>query len=139
MSYEERGTWVYLVASVGAYVAYLVIILGRVGGVSVAGVDYVSLMLWCIGIAIAANVVGRVLVEIARPSDSYKVDRRDKEINRHGEYVGGVVLAILMVVPFGLSLAEADHFWIANAMYTAFVLYAVTSSVARLVAYHGGP
>jgi len=30
VSYEEKGTWVYLVASAGAYAVYLAIILGRV-------------------------------------------------------------------------------------------------------------
>jgi hypothetical protein len=30
MSYEEKGTWVYLVTSAGAYAVYLAIILGRV-------------------------------------------------------------------------------------------------------------
>jgi hypothetical protein len=29
MSYEEKGTWVYLVTSAGAYLVYLVIILMR--------------------------------------------------------------------------------------------------------------
>ena len=29
MSYEEKGTWVYLVTSAGAYTVYLVIIVGR--------------------------------------------------------------------------------------------------------------
>ena len=33
MSYEEKGTWVYLVTSAGAYVVYLVIIGGRVRAV----------------------------------------------------------------------------------------------------------
>jgi hypothetical protein len=138
MSYEEKGAWVYLVASVGAYVAYLVMILGRLAGTPAAEVGYVSLMLWCIGIAIAANIAGRMLFEMAKPSDSYKVDSRDKEINRQGEYVGGLLLAVLMVVPFALTLARADHFWIGNAMYTAFVLYAVTSTTVRIVAYRRG-
>jgi len=30
VSYEEKGTWVYLVTSAGAYAVYLVIIVGRV-------------------------------------------------------------------------------------------------------------
>jgi len=138
MSYEEKGAWVYLVVSVGAFVAYVVVILGRLGAAPVAGVHFVTPLLWCIGVAIGANIVGRILFEIARPSESHQVDRRDKEITRQGEYVGGLVLAILMVVPFALALAEVDHFWIANAIYAAFVTYAVTGTVVRLVAYRRG-
>ena len=29
MTYEEKGAWVYLTATVGTYTAYVVIILGR--------------------------------------------------------------------------------------------------------------
>ena len=33
MSYEEKGTWVYLVTSAGAYAVYLAIVLGRLASV----------------------------------------------------------------------------------------------------------
>jgi len=138
MSYEEKGAWVYLVASAGAYVGYLVIMLGRVRDVPLSGVPYVSTVLWSLGIAVAASVVGRVVLEIAKPSDSHQADARDKEINRFGEYVGGFVLAVGMVGPFVLALAEFDHFWIVNAMYAVFVLAAVVGTSVKLVAYRRG-
>jgi len=37
VSYEEKGTWVYLVTSAGAYAVYVAIILGRVAGTSSFG------------------------------------------------------------------------------------------------------
>jgi hypothetical protein len=40
---------------------------------------------------------------------------RDKDINRFGGYVGGMVLAVAMAVPSGLAMAKADPLWIANA------------------------
>ena len=43
-----------------------------------------------------------------------------------------------MVVPFVLTLAESDYFWIANAMYLAFVLAAVVGAAVKLVAYRRG-
>ena len=138
MSFEEKGNWVYLVVSVGTYLAYLSIILGRAGDVPIAEVAYVSTMLWTIGIAIALSIVGNIVVAISKPSEADKSDVRDKDINRFGEYVGGVVLAVGMLAPFGLALAESDYFWIANAMYLAFVLSAFTSSVVKVVAYRRG-
>jgi len=39
MSYEEKGTWVYLVTSAGAYAVYLAIVLGRVLSTPVAEVS----------------------------------------------------------------------------------------------------
>jgi hypothetical protein len=138
MSYEEKGAWVYLVVTVGAYAAYLAVILGRADGIPLAEVAYVAPILWAIGIAIAASIVGRIIIEIARPSEDRSSDARDKDINRLGEYVGGLVLAVGMLVPFGLTMAEAEHFWIANGMYAAFVLSALVSTPVKLVAYRRG-
>ena len=72
------------------------------------------------------------------PNDAGKADQRDKEVNRLGEYVGGIVLAVGMIVPFGLAMAEAQHFWIANAMYLAFVVGTLTGTSVKLVAYRRG-
>jgi hypothetical protein len=138
MSFEEKGTWVYLVVTVGTYGAYLAVILGRADGIPLAEVSYVSTMLWTIGIAIGLSIGGHIAVAIAKPSEADKKDVRDKDINRFGEYVGGIVLGIGMVVPFGMALAEVEHFWIANAMYAAFVLSALVSTPVKLVAYRRG-
>ncbi len=55
VSYEEKGTWVYLVASAGAYAAYVAIILGRVLHAPVAHVPYVSVLLWTAGASIGST------------------------------------------------------------------------------------
>jgi hypothetical protein len=138
MSFEEKGNWVFLVVNVVTYVAYSSVILGRAQDVPVTDVPYISTMLWTIGIAIALSIVGNIGVAISKPSEADKSDVRDKDINRFGEYVGGIVLAVGMLAPFGLALAESDYFWIANAMYLAFVLSALTSSVVKVVAYRRG-
>ena len=138
MSYEEKGTWVYLVTSAGAYVVYLVIILGRLQTTPAAEVSYVPVLLGTCLASIVAAAVGRTLVETARPSDSRKRDVRDKEIYRFGEYasrwfiIGGAAAAFFMAV------AKVDYFWIANVIYLGFVLWAVVGSAVKLVAYRRG-
>mgnify|MGYP003423632579 FL=1 len=134
MSFEEKGNWVYLVVSVVTYVAYLSVILGRAQDVPLTDVPYVSTMLRTIGIAVALLILGNIVVAISKPSEADKSDVRDKDINRFG----GVVLAVGMLAPFVLALTESDYFWIANAMYLAFVLSAFTSSVVKVVAYRRG-
>jgi len=138
MSYEEKGVWVYLVTSAGAYVVYLVIVLGRLQTTPAAEVSYAPVLLWTtLGSAVAATL-GRTLVETARPSDSHKRDVRDKEIYRFGEYasrwfvIGGAAAAFFMAV------AKVDYFWIANVIYLGFVLWAVAGSAVKLVAYRRG-
>lgn len=138
MSYEERGQWVYLAATTVAYGAYLVVMLGRAGTTPLVEINYQPILLWTVGIAVAGSIIGRVVIEIVRPSESQREDVRDKEIGRFGEYVSGMILGIGMVGPFVLTLIEADHFWIANAMYLVFVVQAVIGTVIKLVAYRRG-
>jgi hypothetical protein len=150
MSYEERGQWVYLIANVLALGAYGTFVLGRAGSLPLANEVYVAAMLWTIGIAIAISIAGRITVEIAAriagemagevasDTDNYTADVRDRDIGRFGEYVAGIVLGIGMVVPFALTLATFDHFWIANAIYLVFALSAFVGTVVKLVAYRRG-
>ncbi|GAA0239740.1 hypothetical protein GCM10010492_43630 [Saccharothrix mutabilis subsp. mutabilis] len=135
MSYEERGTWVYLLVTAGTWAAYAVVLLNRDG--PLVDVTYKGALLWAIGLAIVGTVVARILVEVFTRGDQ-KTDERDRDVNRRGEYVAGTVLGVAMVGPLALTLAEARHFWNANAMYAAFVLAAVVGSVVKLVAYRRG-
>lgn len=138
MSYEEKGTWAYLVTSVAVWLGYVVVLWRRADGGPLADVPYVAPLLWAIGISVVANVVGRIVFEIVRPSESYRVDARDREVARLGDYVGGLVLSVLVAGVLALVLVEADHFWLANAIYAAFVVQVVVASVVRLVAYRRG-
>ena len=150
MSYEERGQWVYLIANVLGFGAYATFILGRAGSLPLANDVYVPALLWTIGIAIALSIAGRIAVEIAAriagemsgeivsDADAYTADVRDRDIGRLGEYVGGIVLGVGMIVPFVLTLAEFDYFWIGNAIYLVFALSAFVGTVVKLVAYRRG-
>ena len=138
MSYEEKGTWAYLVTGVAVWLGYVVVLVGRADGRPLHEVDFVAPLVWAIGLSVLANVLGRVVAEVIRPSESHQVDVRDREVARFGDYVGGVVLSVLAAGVLVLALVEADHFWIANAIYLAFVVQVVVSSVVRLVAYRRG-
>jgi len=138
MSYEEKGTWVYLVTSAGAYVVYLVIILGRMQSTPVAEISYGWVLLWTTLASSVASTVGRTLVETASPSDSRRKDVRDKEIFRFGEYASRWFIVAGAAAGFFLALAQVDYFWIANAIYLGFVLWAVAGSAIKLVAYRRG-
>ena len=138
MSYDEKGTWAYLVASVGAYLVYLAIVGDRVLHTPVAQVPYVAALLWTSAASVLASVVARTAIETARPGESRKSDVRDKEINRFGEYasrwfiVAGAGAALIM------AMAKLDYFWIANVIYLGFVLWAAVGSAVKLVAYRRG-
>jgi len=138
MSFEEKRAWIYAVITVGVSVVYFVTVLGQVPGTDVAQIAYVWPMLTAIGVAVALNVAAIIVAAIASPKDVDKSDERDKQINRFGEYVGFYVMSIGAVIPLGLAMAEAEHFWIANSLYLAFVLAAFASTIVKIVAYRRG-
>jgi len=138
VSYEEKGTWVYLVTSAGAYAVYLAIIVGRLASTPAAEVPYVSVLLWTTGASIVASIVGRVVIETASPSDSKRADVRDRDISRFGEYASRWFLVAGAAAALVMAMAKVDYFWIANVIYLGFVLWAVAGSALKLVAYRRG-
>lgn len=138
MSFEEKGTWIYAVLAVALPPIYFVTVLGQLSTTAVSEIDYQRPLLTAIGAAIGLAILATIVVAIASPREAGKSDQRDKEINRLGEHVAGGVLAVGMVVPFGLAMLEVEHFWIANAMYLAFVLSAFCGAAVKLVAYRRG-
>jgi hypothetical protein len=137
MSFREKNSWVFLVLTVLGVGTYLAIVLSRAQGVPLTEVAYVAPMLWTIGAAIAAGIVGAVVVAASRPEDAGE-DERDREIGRFGIYAGQGFGVLGGVTALGLAMARASYFWIAHALCAGFVLSALVGTIARLVAYRRG-
>jgi hypothetical protein len=139
MPFEEKRAWAMVVVTVGVYATYLAVILRRAGDAPLAEVPYVAALLWSIGAAIGVSIVlSIVLSTFSPPGEAGRKDQRDREINRFGEYVGQSFVVIGGVAALGLSMAEVAYFWIANAVYLAFVLSALLGSTAKIVSYRIG-
>ena len=76
--------------------------------------------------------------ETARPSDSRRADARDKEISRFGEHAARWFIVAGASAGLAMAMVKWDYFWIANAIYLGFVLWAVAGSALKLVAYRRG-
>jgi len=138
MSLEEKRAWIFLIVTLCAYTAYVVIILGRAGEAPLAEVAYAATLLWSIVWAIAASIVLHIAASIASPRDAGKKDQRDREIHRFGEYIGQSFVILGSTAALGMAMFELPCFWIANTIYLAFVLSAILGSTAKLVAYRRG-
>ncbi len=138
MSFEEKSTWIYAVLAIAIPAVYFATIVGQVQNTAVTEIAYQGPLLAAIGAAIVIAIVANIVVAISSPKDAGKADQRDKDINRLGEYAGGIVLSVCVLVPFGLAMAEADYFWIANAIYLAFIASAISATAVKLVAYRRG-
>ncbi|MHA7221781.1 hypothetical protein ACX80S_05600 [Arthrobacter sp. RHLT1-20] len=138
MSFEEKSAWVMGVLAVAAYAVYLAVVLGLSGSMPLTEVPYVAPLLWTVGGSIAGSIVLHTVIRTFSAKEAGKKDQRDKEIYRFGEYIGQSFLVVGGVAGLVMSMAEVDHFWIANAIYLAFFLSAILGSVAKIVAYRRG-
>lgn len=138
MPSEEKRAWIMAVVTVASYAVYLAIILGRAESTELTQVAYVSTMLWTIAASITASILLNILVGTASPKGARRKDSRDQEINRLGEYIGQSFVVIGGVTVLIMAMAKMDYFWIANAIYLAFVLSSILASVTKLVAYRRG-
>lgn len=138
MTYEERGTWVYLVVVLGTYGVYLGIVLGQLGTTPVADIDYVGPLLWSIGISIASSIVLRILVEMVTPRANQRTDDRDRDISHTSERLGTWPLIAGALGALVLAILRVDYFWIANALYLGFAAQAVVTSIIRIGLYRRG-
>jgi hypothetical protein len=137
MSYREKNTWAYGVIAVLGYAVYVAVVLTRADGGPLTGVAYAGPLLATVGAAVAAGILAGIVLG-ATSRDRAVGDEREQAIERMGEHVGQSFLVLGGVGALALALLEADHFWIANVLYLGFVLSAVLSSVARLVAFRRG-
>lgn len=138
MTYEEKNAWIYAALAIVIPVTYFGSILPRLGNTAATEIAYQQPLLIAIGAAIVSAIVLSIVLGIFSPKTAGKKDQRDKDINRLGEYVAGIILGVGFILPFGLALIEADHFWIANAIYLVFVLSAFCGTTVKLVAYRRG-
>lgn len=141
MSYSEKNTWVFGFIAIAGYVTYLIVVFVQAGGRPIEQTEYVVPMLASIGGAIAVGILGGIALGIVARADrdnGGKPDVRDREIEQAGERVGNSFLVIGALGALVLAWLEADHFWIANELYLAFVVSAVTSSMTRLGLYRRG-
>ena len=160
MSWEEKSAWIQGVLGTLVPVVYFVNVLGQAQSTAVAKIAYQQPLLITVGVMIglfiaayivayvAAYVGAYVRAEIAEPGAAEKLDpeklkvdktdERDKRINQFGEYVGLTVLAVCMLVPFGLAMMDRETFWIANTMFAVCVLSGLVSSIVKIVTYRRG-
>lgn len=132
VSFDEKVAWAYLVVAVLGYAVYLILL-----GVYGPGA-YVPLLIGTVVGSIVANILARIGISISNPREADKRDQRDREIKVFGERVGQAFVVIGALAALVLALLEMPWFWIANAVYLAFVLSAVVGSIATLVAYRKG-
>lgn len=138
MSYEEKVAWALGVVAVVTYGAYAAWVLNQAQEVPIVEVAYVGPMITAIVAGIVLGIIASIVIAITRPDEAGVSDERDRAINRRGDQIGQSFVVIGGLAVMVLAAIEAPYFWIANAMYLAFILSALLSTIAKVVGYRWG-
>ena len=136
MSFHARSTAATLLALVVATAAFGALTLSRADATS-GGSAIGPIVVWIIAFVVVVAVL-HIGLAIGSPREAGEEDERDRLIEMRGERTGGLVLGLGSFVALVLAIGEADHFWIAVAIFVALVASEVASSVAKLIDYRRG-
>jgi hypothetical protein len=149
MPFEEKMTWVNGVVTIVVPVVYFVVMIGRLQSTAAADIAYQRPLIIAIVATIVLTIIGSIAAAVGtgisaelrgrKASDDIdRKDERDKRISRHGDLIGLYVSSAGVVVALALTMLKADYFWIANALYLAFVVGTLVGTTVKLVAYRRG-
>lgn len=138
MSYDEKNAWAFGVIALVTYGAYAAWVLVQAQEVPIVDVAYVWPMVTAILAAVVLGIAAAAVIAILRPDEAGLRDERDRDISRRGEQVGQSFVVIGGTAVILLAMLEASYFWIANAMYLAFILSALLSTATKIAGYRVG-
>jgi len=138
MAQEEKVAWIGLVVGIVTGVVYAVVLLSRAAGGPLVDTPYVDLMLWTIGAGIVVTALVTIVVTIATRRDGHGTDVRDRQIAARAERTARGVLVVAGLGALVLAMLEADHFWIAHALFAGFYLSAVLKGITKVALYRWG-
>ena len=156
MSFEEKLTWVNATTTLIVVAVYAWLIGDQLGTMPVTEIAYQRPMIVAAIAIIVLTIIGAIVTAIGSAigtavmvqvtgegsmDDIDHIDRsdeRDKSIGRRGDLVGYYVSSVLMFGVLVITMIEVEYFWIANAMFAAFVIAGLTSSAVKLAGYRRG-
>jgi hypothetical protein len=135
-SFEEKGVWIQLVATVLGLGAYFVVA-GRMLSAGVTALPaYAPLFIATVVLMVALMVAGFVVAAIAsRPEGR---DERDRLIGWRAENNSSWVLAVGVFAAITGMLFSINNVWIAHLLLLSMFLSEVLGQVLRLVYYRRG-
>ena len=137
MSFQEKNGWWYGALAIVLPAIYAAIVFPQVATTAVNEIEYIRPLITVVVLALALNIAGAIALSIAT-RERGKEDERDRTIARRSDLAGYYTLAAAVIGALAITMARFDPFWIANAIYGAFILSALITTVVKLTAYRQG-
>lgn len=134
MTFQQR--------SAATIVGALLVIFGAYFAVLIGGVDrraddfaYKPLLVLAVIAFTALMAFSHTFLALLTPHEANTLDERDRTISQRADQVGGIVLASAVLLVISLSVVEAAHVYIANALLLGLVAAQIASETTKLWLY----
>ena len=135
-SFEEKSTWVALLALVAVFGVYFAVAARMLSAGVRLILPFVPLFVVAVALLVLVLIAGHVVVAVASRPDGR--DERDRLISWRAEHNSSWLLAVgVMAGIFGLTLPVA-RVWIAHGLLMTLFLSEVVNHVLRLYYYRRG-
>lgn len=138
MTFNEKSQWAYAFAAFTTAAVYFTWLALQLGTTPAAQVEYVTALLWTIGISMVIHSLGTGMARGSVPRGADTSDPRDRDINRRGDAISFYVFSALAAIPLILGLLDVPAFWIVNSLFAAFAFTAVFGVIVKAVLYRRG-
>jgi hypothetical protein len=138
VSFGEKSNWAILGVAIVVPSFYFAHILAALRDTPVADIAFVRPLITSFVIFVVSALSLHIIASLSNPREKDKRDVRDKEIDRFGEYVGGIVMGIGAMTALAQVLAGLEDLWVASTLYGTFVSQALVSAVIKIVLYRRG-
>lgn len=134
MTFHERSAATTITALVVTFGAYFLVL---IGGVDRRADDfaYKPLLALAVVALIVMMTISHIVLALWTPDEANSLDERDRSISQRADQVGGVMLASVVLLAIGLTIFEAAHVYIANALLLGLVIAQVSSESTKLWLY----
>jgi hypothetical protein len=139
MTFHEKSRWIALVANLGVWGWYFVVVARALG----AGYPDAPALMWLmvpvIGALTVIPIVAHAVVALMKPSEARtEMDEREREIARRAAAIPYNFLCAGVVVALGAALCYWSTFVTVNAVMFAFILAETVRYGIEILSYRRG-
>ncbi len=135
MTFQEKSAITMTTILVVVFSGYFALVLAVIGDTPDRDLAYTGMLIGAGVIVTMLAATSHVLLALLFRSQASVADERDRFVALRSERVAGYVLALGVCSGIGLAMAQADTFWIAQALIASFVAAEVIEGIAKIVFY----
>ncbi len=134
-TFQEKSAVTMTTILIVVFAAYFALVLGVVAETPDRDIAYTALLAVAAVVVTVLAATSHVFLAIVFRSQANAHDERDRIVGLRSERIAGYVLAVGVFSGIGLSIAQVDVFWVAQALIASVVAAEVVDGIVKVALY----